>query len=387
MNIYGGTYMFSDKLRKLREDKGLTQQELANQLFVTRSAVAKWEQGRGVPNPDSMESIAIFFNVEKNELLSQEDAMKVLYTLQASSEKSWKQSFIFLCVLFSLLGVTLVGIFLWKELQREKLYYNEYFKESSLSAYSIPDLLEIEHQGVRLSTSSDNYFAVVDDSVDIEAYASYVLNYLLESPHISFVGFDMDRATEKYEVTDNKFIAPSTHINDYKYGLGYQFLYIDFLESDRSIQSPIHFKSITINNSYYTIIEDQEYNFIMSLRDTRSYSNYDYYLFDEFYDANIIKINTENIENYFDIVIEMEEYVNDYFMVIFDYDKYFVHANIEVNIVVQYEDQVFEEHKIIKKGYDWSTYIFIHTDTSGWDEENIQLVSCEVVYGDLWILE
>lgn len=123
MNIYGGTYIFSDKLRKLLEDKGLRQQELANQLFVTRSAVAKWEQGRGVPNPDSMESIAIFFNVEKNELLSQEDAMKVLYTLQASSEKSWKQNFIFLSVLFSLLGVTLVGIFLWKELQREKLYF------------------------------------------------------------------------------------------------------------------------------------------------------------------------------------------------------------------------------------------------------------------------
>ncbi|MBU1142401.1 MAG: helix-turn-helix domain-containing protein, partial [Firmicutes bacterium] len=74
--------MFKEKLKKLREDKGLTQQELANQLFVTRSAVAKWEQGRGIPNPDSIDAIADFFAIDQKELFNEQDVIEVLYTIQ-----------------------------------------------------------------------------------------------------------------------------------------------------------------------------------------------------------------------------------------------------------------------------------------------------------------
>lgn len=379
--------MFSDKLRKLREDKGLTQHELANQLFVTRSAVAKWEQNRGIPNPDSMESIAVFFNVDKHDLLNQEDAVKALYTIQSTSNYQRKQNTIILGVLFVVSVVFLAGIFLWKEMQKEKYYYDEFFSETLLNSFSLPDFPEIDKEGIHLTTSEDNYYAVIEDDFDVKEYASYVLNYLLESPHISFVGFDIDRTTVNYEQTNKKFIAPSVHINDYQYALGYRFYYIDFLDSNRDSQTPIHFKSISIDTQYYTIINSVDYNLCISLRDTRSYSYFEYYLFDEFYDANIIKINNDNIENYFDIKLFIEDYVKDYFIVVFSYRQYFIHANIELDLVVKYEDQVFSEHRVIKKGYDWSTYIFIYTDTYGWDETKIEIVSYDVSYGDMWILE
>lgn len=38
---------FHEKLQKLRSDEGLTQEELAEKLFVSRTAVSKWESGRG----------------------------------------------------------------------------------------------------------------------------------------------------------------------------------------------------------------------------------------------------------------------------------------------------------------------------------------------------
>ena len=54
---------FGDKLKKLRTDRGLSQEELAAKIFVTRTAVSKWETKKGYPSIDSLKLIASLFNV------------------------------------------------------------------------------------------------------------------------------------------------------------------------------------------------------------------------------------------------------------------------------------------------------------------------------------
>ena len=69
--------IFGEKLKRLRESQSLSQEELAKELFVSRSAVAKWEQGRGFPNIDSLQLIAKRFNVTIDELVNDKE-LKVL---------------------------------------------------------------------------------------------------------------------------------------------------------------------------------------------------------------------------------------------------------------------------------------------------------------------
>ena len=60
---------FNEKLKELRKGKGLTQEELAQAIFVSRTAVSKWESGRGYPNIDSLKELAAFFSITVDELI------------------------------------------------------------------------------------------------------------------------------------------------------------------------------------------------------------------------------------------------------------------------------------------------------------------------------
>ena len=61
---------FREKLQQLRKSRGMTQEELAEALYVSRTAVSKWESGRGFPSIDSLKEISGFFSVSIDDLLS-----------------------------------------------------------------------------------------------------------------------------------------------------------------------------------------------------------------------------------------------------------------------------------------------------------------------------
>lgn len=89
---------FNQKLQELRKQKNLTQEELAEQLFVSRTAISKWESGRGYPNIESLKAIANFFNVTIDELLSGEELLTV-------SEEDNKRKQHLRDIIFSLLDI------------------------------------------------------------------------------------------------------------------------------------------------------------------------------------------------------------------------------------------------------------------------------------------
>ena len=60
---------FSETLKKLRTERGLSQQQLANKLFVDRSSIANWENNRRVPDAILMTRLAECLNVSVADLL------------------------------------------------------------------------------------------------------------------------------------------------------------------------------------------------------------------------------------------------------------------------------------------------------------------------------
>ena len=68
---------FHEKLQELRKNRGLTQEELAEALYVSRTAISKWESGRGYPSIDSLKEISNYFSVTIDDLLSSEKVLSI----------------------------------------------------------------------------------------------------------------------------------------------------------------------------------------------------------------------------------------------------------------------------------------------------------------------
>lgn len=68
---------FNEKLQQLRKEKEWTQEQLAEELYVSRTAVSKWENGKGYPNIDSLKRLSKLFSISIDELLSGEELISL----------------------------------------------------------------------------------------------------------------------------------------------------------------------------------------------------------------------------------------------------------------------------------------------------------------------
>lgn len=94
--------MFKDKLKELRKHRNLTQEELAKELFVTRSAVAKWEQGRGLPEEETLHRLCDLFQITEKELMAKDEPMQMIEKMDNNRKK-------YVSVILSFIMVFVIG--------------------------------------------------------------------------------------------------------------------------------------------------------------------------------------------------------------------------------------------------------------------------------------
>ncbi len=95
---------FSERLKDFRKQNNITQQELADKLFVSRSAIAKWEQDRGLPSEDILQKISELIGIPIEELIPEKELRAI--TIE-NNNKLNRQKFNFK-VLFSILLASII---------------------------------------------------------------------------------------------------------------------------------------------------------------------------------------------------------------------------------------------------------------------------------------
>lgn len=110
---------FNEKLQQLRKQKNLTQEQLAEQLFVSRTAVSKWESGKGYPNIESLKNISKFFSVSIDELLSSDE---VLIIAETENKTNLNKIYSFIFGVIDIMAVLFILLPLYGEKREGYIY-------------------------------------------------------------------------------------------------------------------------------------------------------------------------------------------------------------------------------------------------------------------------
>ena len=74
---------FGEKLRKARKEAGLSQEQFAEKMSVSRSAIAKWESDRGMPDVNNLRIMAQLLGVSVDYLLDEDEKLSFNETKEA----------------------------------------------------------------------------------------------------------------------------------------------------------------------------------------------------------------------------------------------------------------------------------------------------------------
>lgn len=105
--------ILAEQLKKKREEKNLSQNELANRLHLTRQTISRWETGRTVPNLDTLVQLSDELDISLDQLLRDDDLKTVTHISKDVKKKKWYKRILILIIVLIIILWGMSGIFLW----------------------------------------------------------------------------------------------------------------------------------------------------------------------------------------------------------------------------------------------------------------------------------
>ena len=267
--------MFKDKLKELREKEGLSQQELADKLFVSRSAVAKWENGNGIPSDVNLDAICNLFEVSKNELF--EEGIINEFRDEKNRKNKYKKSLIILIALSSIVIVLLCSFYFIQQKKYELEY--ERFKETMRENLNEPvqsfgnvEQLYLDVINSKILQNDDNvflnekYFYVVDSttSQDIVKISRYNYEFKEIGVFQLFLhnGYNAEIVDIKTSNNNSVLIVCKhyTYFNNYKAYNGYSTI----TKLDENYNTMWEYTFIDFEHDIYALYEHNDKYYVFS---------------------------------------------------------------------------------------------------------------------------
>lgn len=287
--------MFKDKLKELREHKGISQYELADKIFVSRSTIAKWENGLGMPGKASMESLCEFFQITKEELLKEDDPEIIINNVQ----KRLKKIIIILLIalipllLYSLAFTIAYCVEMYEETitpQNGKYYSEKYLKKFDLEGL---DMIA----GTNIQLFQNSFYADIESYEVFDDYVTYVYNRLHYSTTISYLSNER-KIYDPTDIYSDLFLIPSVSLPDHideidengkpiKYG----FYYFN-KNTKRDNAEYVNFNYLELSYS------NNRFRMYLNKSDFNDDSYQKAYLVNEYFDIEKIELNNENVSTY-----------------------------------------------------------------------------------------
>ena len=184
---------FKDRLKKYRTDNNMTQEELAEKLFVSRQAISKYETGRSYPSFEVMTSVANLIGVSIDELISQEELAKETINTAVQTRKNKHGLFILLCLSIGVVVISVTAIVLSLlsasrttpiEPYGEKLELMGMVAATEMDDYTVDDLKDDKLAG---------YCILYDEDTGIPVGSAYNIS--------STLYMDMTKTSKSFEMT------------------------------------------------------------------------------------------------------------------------------------------------------------------------------------------
>ena len=123
---------FCEKIKKIRTDNNLTQEQFAEKLFVSRTAVSKWESGKGYPSIDSLKYMSKLLSISIDNLLSSEEILDIA---EQDKQQRLKKNNGFIFSAFDILSLFMIILPLYESTVNNYIYSVSLFAKNDLFNY------------------------------------------------------------------------------------------------------------------------------------------------------------------------------------------------------------------------------------------------------------
>ena len=196
--------MIDINIRKYRLENNMTQQDLADQLFVTRQCISRWEQGKGLPDIYQLENIAKIFKININDLLDEHTTKMLVVENTNKGRKRDQMNFVSM-------GVAAVAILLSISIYFLFIHSNGNETEDILNVYRgevvnhvALDYIELDSNGLNIVLSYDELgiaWTVIYDHKDqvIDLTDIKVGDYV----EVKHYGYEKNERVQQIKVVDS----------------------------------------------------------------------------------------------------------------------------------------------------------------------------------------